>query len=69
MPEKQQALRFNKIITILVKFDDNELKLDDGGKLNLTLPYSLSERRTAIYKSTNETETYSHVGQCKEVNA
>ena len=59
----------DKILTIPQRIDDRELKLEDVGRIELTPPYALSGKGTAIYKSKNQTSTYSYEGLCKEVDA
>ena len=59
----------DKILTIPQRINDRELKLEDIGRIELTSPYTLSGKGTAIYKSKNQALTYSHEGLCKEVDA
>mgnify|MGYP001199403091 FL=1 len=59
----------DKMLSIPQRIDNKELKLDDIGKIKLTPPYTLSGRGTAIYKSKNQTSTYSYEGPCKEIDA
>ncbi|WP_114992804.1 hypothetical protein [Synechococcus sp. UW179A] len=59
----------DKILTIPQRIDDKKLKLIDIGKIKLTPPYLMSGKGTAIYKSKNQTSTYSYEGLCKEVDA
>ena len=59
----------NKTMTIMQKIDDDELKLHGLDKIELMPPYSSSGSGTAIYKSKNETWTYSYEGSCEEIDA
>ena len=59
----------DKILKIPQRINDKELELEDIGRIELTSPYTLSGKGTAIYKSKNQTSTYSYEGLCKEVDA
>jgi len=59
----------DKFLTIPQRINDKELELEDIGRIELTPPYALSGKGTAIYKSKNQTSTFSYEGLCKEVDA
>ncbi|WP_037990606.1 hypothetical protein [Synechococcus sp. CC9616] len=59
----------NKTMTIIQNIDDDETKLNGVDKIELMPPYSTSGTGTAIFKSKNETRTYSYEGSCEEIDA
>ena len=59
----------NSFMTVLTKYDDNELKVNDVVKMNLLPPYPISSNGTIEFKNKNRTNTHSAKGSCEEIEA
>ena len=58
----------NKTLTITQKIEAKEFKLEDVGTIEMTPPYAMSGKGSGIFKSKNETATYSYEGLCEEID-
>ena len=55
--------------SIVQRINDDEIKLDDEGRLHLVRPYPLSGAGETVYKSKNQKANYTYQGSCSEVDA
>ncbi len=58
----------DKALTVTQSIEDKEFKLQDVLSIKLTPPYAMPEKGSGIFKSKNETGTFSYEGLCEEID-
>lgn len=59
----------NNFMTVLIKAEDDDLKVNDVIKMNLLPPYPISSNGTVVFKNKNRTNTHRAIGTCEEIDA